>query len=436
MQPSELVVTFRPNNQISLRLQNVVSARKDIYQCRYIGKSHYSHEENGLVIESTPSLKQWQKNLLADRIKSTKLASARLQKCKKHTKVSYDFSVSPPLDIIRKSQQLPWLAWCAAWKFLTLRKVVFALVYFGEYRTNRAKQFGNIQGQKLRECGSAIDMLCGGRPEFAHVTTLTLPASTEVAFDCIAARSGYIINRLWEPIRKAYGKDVAWFFVWEYQKRGALHAHICHYHPDATEGMLIGNILIEQWDKILHDISNESGIDMFEPLPQRKRTFYWQHQHHTQPMRKSAGGYFSKYAGKAEKSEENNYVRKFSQMRPPSRFWGSSSVIKKLIEENSISYKMNGIPSQLIDEMEVFKDIVLEKEVVLYDEYEWNITIRKIATWKSRKDMNPNTAPTKYVSCERLTVSEGFCQVFYVSPSDYQQLLSRARSHIACLDWF
>lgn len=419
----EFKIALRPNNQVTLTLQNVVRARKDICQHRYIGRDHYVYEDEIGVWTHRPELVRWQKKLLADRIKEEELKRNQHAKCKKHTKISPLHLLTPPLDIIRKSQRTPWLFWRVGFKFLVLKKVVSAILYFSEYRLSKAKHFGNIQGQKIREAGAVIDILCDGRPEFAHVTTLTLPSNSEESFDCIAARSGYAINRLWEPIRKAYGSDVAWFFVWEYQKRGALHLHICHYHPDASEGMLIGNMLIDKWDKILHDISDETGIDMFSPKEGRMKTLFFQHQHHTQPMYKSAGGYFSKYASKASKSDENNYVRRFSKIRPPTRFWGSSRTVKELIKENSFSFSETSISSTSEQNFYSIRELLLEEEIISFNEFAWDIKIREANIASRRPDVNIESKPIKYLSVKTLSISQGKSQVFYVSPCAYKKLL-------------
>ena len=312
---------------------------------------------------------------------------------------------NPPLDITKKLQRIlkafPSNLFGLA-SFLTYTRILIA---FGQYRKNTVKRFGNIQAQAIHECGAALEMF-SCEPRFCHVTTLTLPANHQQAFECLAARSGSIINSLFQPIRRLYPDTNCWFFVWEYQKRGALHAHIAHYHPDECEGMLIGNIIIEQWHKILCEISKETGIWMLSAKHQddyEVKDFY---QYHTQPMYKSVAGYFSKYASKASNKEENNYVKKFSLMYPPSRFWGCSSEIKRIRKENHFHNCRDYTENKAFM---YFLFVRLHKmisacTIVLQNSYSFKV------------DLTQN-----------LCVAEGFRNTFYLSPSDYQKVLIQIR---------
>ena len=310
-----------------------------------------------------------------------------------------------PLDITKKLQatlksfagSLSGLA-----SFFAYTKI---LIVFGQYQKNATKRFGNIQAQAIHECGAALEML-SSEPRFCHVTTLTLPANHQEAFECLAARSGSVINSLFQPIRDRYPDMKYWFFVWEYQKRGALHAHIAHYHPDECEGMLIGNIIIEQWHKILCEISRETGIWMLSAKHQDDYEIKDFYQYHTQPMYKSVAGYFSKYASKASNKEENNYVKKFSLMYPPSRFWGCSSEIKRIRKENHFNNCRDYTENKTFM---YFLFVRLHKMISACI-----ITLQNSYSFKV--DLTQN-----------LCVAEGFRNTFYLSPSDYQKVLTQIR---------
>ena len=311
-----------------------------------------------------------------------------------------------PLDITQKLQRMLESLPSNLFGLATLRNLARILILFGQYRKNQTKRFSNIQAQHIHECGAALEMLTH-EPRFCHVTTLTLPANTHEAFECIAARSGDIINSLFQPIRRLYPDTNCWFFVWEYQSRGALHAHIAHYHPDECEGMLIGNIIIEKWHQILCDISTDTGIDMFLAKERDRCTIRQFHQHHTQPMRKSVAGYFAKYASKASEKEENNYVRKFSLMYPPTRFWGCSSQLK-LIRKNNSFHNCRDYTEQ--KDFMYFLFVRIHKMI-----NESKIILRKSYSFK--KDLTQN-----------LCVAEGFRNIFYLSPDDYQKVLGQVRA--------
>jgi hypothetical protein len=404
----ELIVKFRPNNQISLTLQNSVAKIKEIYQAN-----------------------------LPDNFTDSSLSSAH--KAKEKLRLAWyrfrNAPVSAPLDIIRKSQrklkgrllgnpvkvESPnfWLArlqtrlrmqCCYVLGSKIFLYIIDWLCFKGEYRLNSPKRFTSISGQKLLESGAIIEMLCGDRPEFSHCTTLTLPANHRDAFECLAAWSGYAVNRLFQYLRRHYPDMNLYFFVWEFQKRGALHLHICHYHPDSAEGQLIGFQLCELWHRILCDISEESGICMFSRADRKSCTIRQNHQHHTQPMIKGCGRYFAKYAIKNGKDDADSYVKEYAKTLSPTRFWGSSMAIKNLIKQFSLelrTYNLDGSSQSKMDEIE--QEILL-MEVIQYRQDEWKIEI---------------DSPDGRFGNQRLTVNEGVRKTFYLSPKDYLELLLR-----------
>jgi hypothetical protein len=437
----ELTVSLRPNNQITIGLQNVVKKAPVTYQNRYYGRFHYDCESQSKIYETQAELKQWQKNLLADRIKQAKYKSSIEQrnKSKVSQSIHYSFAPVPPLDIIRKFQRELKLALCVALRFLALRKIALAIVWFARYRIPKPKKFSNIAGQRIREAGAAIDILCDGNPSQARVVTLTLPANHKQAFAALAAYSGYAINRLFQPIRRHFPEIAAWFFVWEHQRRGALHLHICIHCKDSEQSEKAGQTLLEQWHKVLCDISEQSGVCMFTNKTGKSCTIRSNHQNVNQVMEKSCGAYFSKYAGKCANIEENSYVHKFAKMYPPTRFWGSSKVVKDIIKENSFSFKLDSIPSDSKEKFDSLVELILEREVILFKEYEWKVETRKkferiqkpfCYRYQNGKEskMNIESKPTKYIGVEKRIISEGYRYVFYVSPQDYRSLLETMSS--------
>ena len=398
MSYSQLYVNLKVNNQVTIGLQNtrlISDAGKSAYLThnqiaeKQIEK-HFPIRNTVLKYKEIAAIAR--KNANKSRKSKAYLQWALgIKKC--------------PLDIMKKlqanlksfSSNLFGLA-C----FFAYAKI---LIVFGQYRKNQIKRFGSIQAQAIHECGAALELLTHD-PRFCHVTTLTLPANHHEAFQCIAARSGSIINSLFQPIRDKYPDMKYWFFVWEFQKRGALHLHIAHYHPDECEGMLIGNLLIEKWHQILCDISDETGIWLLSAKHDGDRKMQDFYQYHTQPMRKSVAGYFSKYCSKASNKEENNYVKKFSEMYPPSRFWGCSSQVKLIRKENSFNNCRDYTENK---EFMYFVFVRLHKmvssyEIVLQNSYNFKV------------DLSQN-----------LCVAEGFRNTFYLSPNDYQKILNDIR---------
>lgn len=240
-------------------------------------------------------------------------------------------------------------------------------------KLNTPKSFTRASGQKLRECGAAMDIACNSDTRFCHEVTLTLPANTTEAFRALASQSGYVINRLFQPIRRDYGNMCLWFFVWEYQKRGALHLHIAIYHPDEAEGLWISAKLIEQWHKILCDLSVRCDTDMFLSKSKNVCTIRSNHQHHCAPIQKAVGAYFSKYAGKSE-SKNDWYCKAY----PVSRFWGSNAPIKSIITANSIQieFDYHGKEIEANEKFEsIIQNIIERLNIVSASQYDFDIRL-------------------------------------------------------------
>lgn len=285
------------------------------------------------------------------------------------------------LDIIKKSQRKP-----------------------KSCKLNKPKSFTKVSGQRLRECGAAIDHVAS-EPRFTHCVTLTLPANHEKAFTALAANSYYATNRLFQPIRRFYGDMCLWFYVWEYQGRGALHLHIAVYHPDETEGLYISQKLINQWHKILCDIGEVSETDMFLRKDGKSSTIRSKHQHHCQPMQKSLGAYFSKYAGKKE-SKQSWHCRKY----PVSRFWGSSRTVKQVVKQLSFSQVWEYTREEsLLRIKEIIYQILVSNDCNFQSSYHFDI----IKT---------------YADGNRLSLAKGERATLYCSPSDFQNVLSRFKA--------
>lgn len=210
-------------------------------------------------------------------------------------------------------------------------------------RLNRPKSFTNAAGQKLRECGAAIDQICG-QPQNCYTVTLTLPANTEASFTALAAYSGDAINLLFQPIRRDYPNECYWFFVWEYQKRGALHIHLCVYHPDLGVTKTIAQLLYDRWYVVLELIQEKSCTDMFVRRDGKTYTSKEKYHRYIQPVRRSLGAYFSKYAGKKQ-SKNDFYCQKY----PVSRFWGSSQNLKDLVKTLSFDFTFKSKDSAAIE---------------------------------------------------------------------------------------
>ena len=304
---NRVAVRIRPNNQLTLTYGNFRDS-SEFYKSRSCTQASFCDRERKKILEK-----------------------ASEDKLKNQPKYTWKDGVFGVHNLAKKSAfSLP----CHNRKISTLT---------GTCRLNKPKNFTSASGQKLRECGSAIDQICQNSENTVAIT-LTLPSHHDDAFRAIAAYSGYAVNRIFQPIRRHYGEEVLWFFVWEYQKRGALHLHIALYHPNKDKALEIGNSFRSQWHKILQDISNLANTNLFLGRNGRDNSDIEKNHFYCQPMRRSLGAYFSKYAGKKE-SKQAWYCQKY----PVSRFWGCCYALKRLIKSLSLEVKIESPDSELIE---------------------------------------------------------------------------------------
>lgn len=209
------------------------------------------------------------------------------------------------------------------------------------------KIFRYQAGEKIKEGGAIIDRFCGASN--ATMVTLTLPGSTYRAMDALARWSGWIVNRLTQIFRRvdSSAPPVHWFFVWEHQKRGALHMHWC-LGWKVSQGFReeLCERVAAKWWQCLKEIGTKEGIDLFERRgfqgTWRNRPEKWQYD--IQQIEKSVAAYFAKYCqknrsyngeSKLQASEQSvEFRQRANQNNPrsfttyPSRYWGSSRTVK------------------------------------------------------------------------------------------------------------
>lgn len=279
--------------------------------------------------------------------------------------------------------------------------------------TPRIKSFSAASGQKVRECGGAIDYLCDGEPSKCRVITLTLPATGEDAYKALSDWSGYATNRLLQLIRRTRDDRYHWFYVWEHQKRGALHLHLCLYHEQSRESEKIGDAIVSKWRDILRDIGTRCGIDLLFAKGFGRRVESHEMQSNNQQMRKGCGAYFSKYAAKTSNTRDESGIEtvntRNARRYPPCSFWGRSQNLAKLCKSLSFGWKFEGVDGT-------------ESEALLCEALEIlshkNIVLQHDFHFKKETELPKNGS---------LTIVEGHSYVFYVSPSDYQDLLVHFR---------
>lgn len=184
-------------------------------------------------------------------------------------------------------------------------------------------RFGMNAKRQLLRCGGALEK--AAPTEEVLFLTGTLPGSTEDAFRAIAAYSGYIVNGLKAWIAN-YVPSKLDFYVWEYQKRGALHLHYAVWVPDVSARLSIIAAFKEWWIQALHRVSDMAGCDLFRKNSGKT----WLDDESkvravAEVCRKSVARYLAKYLSKSCTAKRGP-----ARLFTPSRWWGTSRPLKSL----------------------------------------------------------------------------------------------------------
>lgn len=195
------------------------------------------------------------------------------------------------------------------------------------YGTLPAKptRFGLAARRALLRSGGALEKTAPTH-EVLFLTG-TLPGSTEDSFRSLAEYSAYIVNGLKAWIAN-YAPSKLDFYVWEYQKRGALHLHYAVHVPDERSRDYILKSFREWWIQILHRVGDKSGVDMFR----KNASKTWLGDESkvravAEVCRKSVARYLAKYLSKSA-APKRGAARAFT----PSRWWGVSRPLKALTD--------------------------------------------------------------------------------------------------------
>jgi hypothetical protein len=168
-------------------------------------------------------------------------------------------------------------------------------------------------------------------PKEAIFLTGTLPGSTPAAMRAMADYSAYAVNALKAWISKRHRATHS-FYVWELQKRGALHLHYCLWVPDPVTRESICSGFKGEWARILDSIGAKSGIDMWARKEGGTHAGNQEVlQAYAQEVRKSVAAYMAGYCtGKAKHAADADspYF--------PTRWWGVSRPLLKATRDSTI----------------------------------------------------------------------------------------------------
>lgn len=225
--------------------------------------------------------------------------------------------------------------------------------------------FNKNARHRILEGGAVLDKMCGKN---VVEVTLTLPGSTDEAMESLSKYSGWIMNRLTQIVRRS-DAITGWFYVWEFQDRGALHLHFAIGASTLAEAMRLAKEIECKWFKLLLEIKDKNDVDLFERRyggTWRNKPQKW--QSHVQPVYKSVAAYFSKYCGK-QSFDGPKAVNRFC----PARWWGSSSSVKRGIEDAryriSIEVSLPNVPKAIT----FLRDVLSSFEPIKRYRYEFDL---------------------------------------------------------------
>jgi len=164
--------------------------------------------------------------------------------------------------------------------------------------------FGLNAKRTLLRLGGAYDTLDSNPSNFLFLTG-TIPGGTHEAFSAMGEESNYVVTAISNWLSRTAPSD-HWFYVWELQKRGALHIHYCIYPRDSNSCQKILSLWMAKWVSILDEVDRKRGCDMWlrkDGTHHRKGRDVL--QAYAQRVQKSVAAYLSGYCGGAPGSQQN-----------------------------------------------------------------------------------------------------------------------------------
>jgi hypothetical protein len=205
-------------------------------------------------------------------------------------------------------------------------------------RVNQKRHFGTAQRRALLRTGAMMSRLYPSKGQTYEVT-LTIPGSTTSALKCVAAYTPWLTNRLMQVIRdleRKTGITLSWFYVWEWQERGALHMHMALGSSDGQLAKRAADEIEYRWFELLLELREMTGIDVFARSyggTWRDQPGEW--QSHVAAIAKNLAAYFAKYASKdkdTREAERNGTPVRFY----PRTWWGRSRDLAAAVREQTI----------------------------------------------------------------------------------------------------
>ena len=219
-------------------------------------------------------------------------------------------------------------------------------------KRQKPKKFRSFARDSVSEACCVLDRLYN-RDDLRFIT-LTLPGSRFECLDLLSRYSGFLINRLRQVLRRS-GIPHHDVFVWELQKRGALHIHWVIGASDSRFKFLspvevLATRLKDKWFDLLLEIGDKENIDMFARKgfggSHKDNPTAWQWK--IEKIRKSVQQYLSKYTSKGfnQNSGQTKSYSKIQARFSPSRWWGQSQNLLKEVRKYRTELKFETLSTE------------------------------------------------------------------------------------------
>lgn len=146
--------------------------------------------------------------------------------------------------------------------------------------------------------------------------TGTVPGTGALIAETVARYSGWLLNRVKQWFRDAFKSDYSVSAVWELQKRGMLHLHLCVCSNARAVLSRFIDVWKERWNALLIELSELTKVDLF------RKNKYWSWQEDLKATRQDAqwlkynpARYLAKYLSKGSRQAASDFEYH------PSRWW-------------------------------------------------------------------------------------------------------------------
>lgn len=208
-------------------------------------------------------------------------------------------------------------------------------------------RFGNNARRTLSRSAGVFDR--DGIPN-DHLVFLTgtLPGSRRESFEAMQRWSSYAVDLLKSKLSKVCDPEPYSMYVWELQKRGALHIHYCQRIANPNQRQFVLDNWKKIWTQIVDAVGEKAGIDMWlrgpGALPASWKDQKEIIQADAQLVEKSVGSYLAKYLSKDSNVCNLNPAR----FKGPVRWWGVSRPLLARMKELSGKLVVEGFGHQKI----------------------------------------------------------------------------------------